>query len=938
MTYQEIRKQQAGSNPWLQSLSPEDYSRVMAQITGDQKSYASGIDPGWLSQADYAINRMIGATGAPELAGQLGEETFGTTGRQVFEGIPRATVNMLPMLIPGGGWAAAARNIGTGALTGLETWGATEKVLPTALAGGLAVATPKIMETAGGAAIQAMKTPADAAQAATLRAMMAEGSPVAANLAAHTTAPTTTGQVLAGIGAGQAALTGAQTGIEAVNIGFDEDRSFKELLSPEYWAAQGLAQAAFGTLDAARIPGQIRQANRMRGMLTTGDRGTVLGTSSPLEAGIGLTRPPAPEGPVYGPEPDQRLALYVQDLARGAPEPAAGPAGPMVQPELLGMETAATPPPEATVEPLVKPPVSQLPPEQAVARLFSDLGLPQAEGIRALATPEQLAHGEKIANEVVNNGGTPEQGVEAGKNVILHQLREQHAPRQPEEVQQIPNLEQDMEAFAARQARVKENPAIGDELKLVIEESTRFGDKDKNQGAFPDPTYGVYREWVEGGEQGGFEGLKKALREKVDTAILPKGADRLKVEMGPGIEAREAVRAWESDEGLAAWAEEPVLSTVPDEGPVIGEPAFMRNPQVLGEEMAGYRQAADLEPDPIKKAQLEEKIAQVSVDKANLTRDDRFAHAGTYFGKLMRGQGMSEAEMAQRLPTVARLWTAVKELAGTDLAQLTTRGRQAHGLFVAGDHPLVMLSADPKSSKLLGYTVAHELIGHGLWDAHARGQLEPKVSMQLDRTRKFVTGALPEDRALMLKWMTEGLPAELRKSPELAEILRTAETVQSPDEVLAHMNALAAMHMVEGRTSNLSGLVKYLPKPLSDFLVNAAQWASKSIRTLKMAFRGNKEMWDTLAGHEEAMKDVMRAGRETEVDALGSRPLPRCRSRAGCSTSPRISTLPKTGSPPSSTLRSSTATGKTSPSGWSGHRCSRTWPWRGRTSAWQSAA
>jgi hypothetical protein len=1165
MTYQEIRALQSRSNPWMQSLSPEDFSRVMGQISGQPEAYKSGIDPSWLAQADYYLNKGIEATGLPEAAGQLGEQAFGSTGRQVFHGIPRAIANMAPLVAAeiataGGATPFVAGAIGAGgmgAMQGLETWGATEKVLPTALSGGLAAFTPAIMGKASRGAIGLMKGPEDVAQASALRAMAAQGAPVAGELAARTTAATTPGQVLAGIGAGQAALTAAQTGGEAINIWADKDRHFSELADPAYWAAQALSQGVFGALDVARMPGQLRQANRMRGLI-----------ASPLEQPVH-----GPEYlPMHGPEdmplygPGEPPPMYGPE----APPPVYGPEdmplyGPEMPPAVAPVPSGTAPRVEVApplMEPLLEPPVrARMPRAEVEAAVASDDPVAHAAAVRATVPPEAVAASmEAKMNGGLSQGEAALETTAEAKDAIQSKLTKEQQERAEAEAN-LGKFEMQNQANLAERKRLAEtDPAIKEEVDFVEERQREFARVDRNAGSGrkADPVLSDYRKWVLDGAPKGRAGLAAKINATIKLAKIPRegtiaaeqvpletvehtlaATDEQRAEIAeeasqhavpeparssaavpefmrmqhegeesarrggiwqklmrvsqtdaegiigglsaadtksfiaqldaspggsdnpigralkshlataepsvprgtqPPVEpavpeilqeaaaapeaapeaapqrsttfygsrkdkqtikwpssderwqagvawAKENLPGWKgtvgfkgdptydkaqsmkqqahgkitdkidrgeasrpsrdlqfwvgvhdyamaeaakaSGEGAPEAAAKPEwkwgkqnlhdpaspkvlpkgataielenklgdLNALADRYEALKgeaakadllshqgwksvdevraaidyhrdrlsaargeEPQFMRDPLAIGEEMAALAN----DPSPEAKARLD----QLSLERANQTPDDKIGHAGTFFGKAMRMMGMSEQEIATRLPGIARLWTAIKELSGTDLAQLTSKGRQAYGLFVAGGHPLVMLSAEPRSSKLLGYTVAHELIGHGLWDAHARGVLDPKVSMQLDRTRKFVAGALPEDRALMLKWMTEGLPRDLQKSPELAAILSSAETVQSADEVLAHMNALAAIHMVEGKTSNLNGLVKYLPKPLSDFLVNAASWASKSVRALKMAFRGNKEMWDTLAGHEEAMRDVMRAGRETEADAL----------------------------------------------------------------------
>ena len=126
-----------------------EWSQEMNELTGTEL-YTAGLHDNWIKRASHGIDKVLESTGLPGYGEQLGR-TVGSwvgapeAGAEVGRGLPRATLNFAPLLIPGGGVPAAIGKFAlTGALTGAEAYEKTDSPLSALIAAGTATALPGI--------------------------------------------------------------------------------------------------------------------------------------------------------------------------------------------------------------------------------------------------------------------------------------------------------------------------------------------------------------------------------------------------------------------------------------------------------------------------------------------------------------------------------------------------------------------------------------------------------------------------------------------------------------------------------------------------------------------------------------------------------------------------------------------------------------------------
>lgn len=107
-----------------------DWSAEMNDRTGSDL-YSAGLHDNFIKRASIGIDKLLEATGIPELSKEFGQsvgEVVGSPeiGAAIGEGIPRATLNFAPLFIPGVGLPITAAKLGlTGLLSGAETYTST---------------------------------------------------------------------------------------------------------------------------------------------------------------------------------------------------------------------------------------------------------------------------------------------------------------------------------------------------------------------------------------------------------------------------------------------------------------------------------------------------------------------------------------------------------------------------------------------------------------------------------------------------------------------------------------------------------------------------------------------------------------------------------------------------------------------------------------------
>lgn len=226
--------------------------------------------------------------------------------------------------------------------------------------------------------------------------------------------------------------------------------------------------------------------------------------------------------------------------------------------------------------------------------------------------------------------------------------------------------------------------------------------------------------------------------------------------------------------------------------------------------------------------------------------------------------GADAAEVARDLPVLARLWNFSKAFEGTQLAALRTDGVESLGVYARrGAQRLVGIGAS--RAKMASWIMAHELTGHGLWDAMEKGLLSAEHTEALKTFQKNVRGMSAQERMKMLRDAAASLPRHLRNDPEVQRLLETDIGHTNAEEVLANLNAIAALNLVEAPRGAIAEQIRYLPKWFGDMYVAAADYMRKIVDVLRGLVGG--DMRRQFDAHKRNLNAIMREARANEIAA-----------------------------------------------------------------------
>lgn len=254
-------------------LSLEDWSRQMNDLTGTDL-YSEGENINFIKRASIGIDRALESVpGLVEGATELGRSAGSLigapeAGARVGATLPRTTLNMLPYLIPGVGWgAAAARLGGAGLLAGIDAYTQTGSPASGITSGVIAAALPKGVDMIEQAVLGRMG--ANLVSGPVTRELAMEGNNIT-KLAVDQIKryyPETFGQRVAAEGAGQVGAAGI---LETQRWG-EELFSGQPLHSP--FTAENFLNLTLGNLPFAAmhlggralgLPGPAEQARQAR--------------------------------------------------------------------------------------------------------------------------------------------------------------------------------------------------------------------------------------------------------------------------------------------------------------------------------------------------------------------------------------------------------------------------------------------------------------------------------------------------------------------------------------------------------------------------------------------------------------------------------------------------------------------------------------------------
>jgi hypothetical protein len=274
--------------PELAKLTVPQFAQKMNEVTGTN-SYDEGLSSNWIRQAGANIERGLrhfgGAApgtwpaGAPSLAETLGGTREGFDVPAAAHELGKSTATSFgagPELAEKIGGAAESLpktglTVGVGAalgglptiaaLSGLETYGETGRVLPSLVSAGTAYAIPKAMEVGGQAALRALGAKTVGEIRPELAALMDKTLPsTAETLSKYAPAtgwsPTALAQRGARLGGAQVGMLGAGLAGEAAQTAINPDLTWQEKLkavgeefSPSSLVATAVGQLPFTAFD-----------------------------------------------------------------------------------------------------------------------------------------------------------------------------------------------------------------------------------------------------------------------------------------------------------------------------------------------------------------------------------------------------------------------------------------------------------------------------------------------------------------------------------------------------------------------------------------------------------------------------------------------------------------------------------------------------------------
>jgi hypothetical protein len=283
---------------------------------------------------------------------------------------------------------------------------------------------------------------------------------------------------------------------------------------------------------------------------------------------------------------------------------------------------------------------------------------------------------------------------------------------------------------------------------------------------------------------------------------------------------------------------------------------------VTGSDRATIVKALDGIVDPAQRAEVEAQLQLRDIIDAEVGQEGVVAKLRA----MLELFGANDADVARDLPTLVRLWNFSKAFTGIDLATLQKGdARKSAGLYAADAQGRRLVAARAERPEMLSWIVAHELTGHGLWDALDKGLLSPQHAERLQRFQNTVRALSPQERARMLQDAAASLPQRLRNDPEIQKLLESDLDHADANEVLANLNAIAALNLVSGKRAALRDQIRYLPKWFTDVYDVAAQYMRKMTDVMRgMVGPKERKLFDA---HKKNLEAVMLEARANEVAA-----------------------------------------------------------------------
>lgn len=273
-TYDEVQQSfEAVGRPAGFATMP-DYVRYLSEGGPETAAqFAAGAEESKLKDFNSWINSVVNATGLPEAGEVLGAEVAGglfnapEAGGRAGAAAARGLVNLAPLLLTGGGTLPVqlAGQVGTGALSGLDVYGATGDATSAGATAVLSAFIPQFAKAGSAAGLAAVGAP-KVAGIATDATSAFLGRGVAAGATVNTRVAETLGQRVASYLGGQTGALipfGAKDYVEAKARGVENP-----LATKDYWVETVIGQLPFAASDVKSITTKGPSAKAIQSTLT----------------------------------------------------------------------------------------------------------------------------------------------------------------------------------------------------------------------------------------------------------------------------------------------------------------------------------------------------------------------------------------------------------------------------------------------------------------------------------------------------------------------------------------------------------------------------------------------------------------------------------------------------------------------------------------------
>lgn len=239
--------------------------------------------------------------------------------------------------------------------------------------------------------------------------------------------------------------------------------------------------------------------------------------------------------------------------------------------------------------------------------------------------------------------------------------------------------------------------------------------------------------------------------------------------------------------------------------------------------------------------------------------------------QMLKNSGLTDPEVAAKLPTLVRLFNVTNTIGNVDLLPFAGTDMSRFGFFSqTGTRARIWTKAAQKSGGFLSFVLAHEAVGHGLWTAHKLGQLTGRLKKHVD---DFETFLRTSDEGLLKQTLNDLMDLagdEIKSDVELRDIVLRDLDIE---ETHANITALLALQFTNKQ--HVSSIMDFMPKAVSDFVRAIAHWSVDIVNGLlgtqfliKNKFLdgvSDPKMREALKEYSEGVQHVLKKEGELEL-------------------------------------------------------------------------